>query len=283
MNEALCGKSCEAESCALRGELNCPGCLMGPGNEMYGDCAIARCVRTQKVDSCVGCPRKLGCTETAVKDLMPSRRRSAHAAKVAKAAVMDRRGPYMRRLLWALFWLSLVHLLELHTIFDEGHSLYRAARCANDAIGLAMGMILVALAQEERPYLVPGCIMAGVAVHDYLLHMLTVGGAEPGWSLLTALVMPYVQIALVYFLLTAHAGTAPDVDPVLGEKWINLRKWYMVCLGGITVCSYLLMILPLVVTVITGVLAIVYIVLEIIQLVYLYRMAKGYSRLCGKK
>lgn len=283
MSVGLCGKSCEFEYCELRAELGCPGCRMGPGNEMYGDCPIAACTRVKRVEGCESCPASLGCTETAVKELMPHRRKTAHAAKVAKAAVMEHRAPYMKKLFWMLFWLAILHGLDFYTFFDERDSLYRASQCLDDAIGFAMAMALVALAQEERSYLAPGCVLAGLSAHDFLLHLMTVGGAEPAWALLSALVIPYVEICMLHLMLTAHAEAVPDVDAALGEKWLKLRKWYVVCLLSLAVCNYIYIILPSVITAIVGVLAVVYLVLEILHLVYLYRMAKGYSRLCKGK
>lgn len=278
MTMGICGKSCEYEYCELRQELNCPGCRMGPGNEMYGDCPIAECSRARKTDGCESCPSKVGCTDTAIKELIPHRRKTAYASKVAREAVMTRRGPYMKKLLWLLFWLAIARVVGLSSNFDEGTSLYRGFQCLEDSFGIAMALVLVTLSKEERGYLIPGCILAGISVHDFLLHLMTVNGMEPGWALLTVLVMPFVSMAQTYLLMTAHAQAAQDVDLSLSEKWLKLRKWFLITLTGIQICEYVYVFFPLLVSIAVAVFGLMLVVLSILELVYLYRMAKGYSR-----
>ena len=282
MSVGICGKNCGFETCELREELNCPGCRMGPGNEMYGDCPIAACSRARKTDGCDVCPARPGCTENATKELIPHRRKTGYAAKVAREAVMSRRAPYMKRLLWMLFWFTILRAVGFSTIFEEGTRMYRGFLCLEDALGIAGAMVLIGLAREERGYRIPGYILAVRSVHDFLFHLLSSGGVGPGWELLNALFMPFVEIVFLYFLLTAHAALAPDVDVSLVGKWLKLRKWYLICLIGIQVCSYAYVIFPILFTIAVVVFAVMYIVVSILDLVYLYRMAKGYSFVCSQ-
>lgn len=271
-----CEKDCML--CDMKAELNCPGCQMGPGNEMYGNCGIASCCRGKKLESCGGCDKRVGCTELAVKDLLAQRRKTQHAVKQAKASVMDRRAPYLGKLLWVVFWLMIAQIFVPYDLFGEGTARSNALLCVHDALALAVAVAVIAMAQEERSYLNPGCILAALAVHDFLMHLFTVNAEPPLWAILSSMFTPYVAVGATYLLFTAHAETAGDVDAALPGKWKKLRKWYLVTGLAAEVSNYIVIFAPLLVAIAVGIMGIVMVVVGILELVYLARMAKGFRR-----
>lgn len=271
-----CEKDCML--CDMKAELNCPGCRMGPGNEMYGNCGIAVCCRRKGLENCGGCPRRIGCTELAVKDLLPRRRKTQYDARQAKARVMDRRGPFLGKWLWVLFWLTLLSAFVPYDSFAEGTQKFTAMLCISDVIVLAAATVVIVMAQEERTYLIPGCILAGLACHDFLMHLFTVNGEPPLLTVFTAMLTPYVRGIGAYLLLTAHAEAAADVDIGLREKLLRLRKWYLIAVIAFEVCNYIVIFAPVLVMTAAGMLGIALFVMEIMELVYLARMAKGFRK-----
>jgi len=271
----FCEKDCT--QCGMREELNCPGCRMGPGNEMYGDCGIAGCCRKHKWENCGACPKRIGCTELAVKELLPARRKTRHELRSSRAEVMGTRAPFLRKCFWALFWMTLLPGFLPSLIETEGRQYY-ALRCVDQVMVLLAAIIVIAMAKEERGYQLPGCLLAGLAVHDFLMNLFTVT-EPPLWSVLTSLVTPYVKIAAIWLLFEAHAETASDLGGGLTMKWKRLRKWSAGSILTAELCNYLMIFGPILFTVIAGIAVLVMVVAEIVELVYLARMAKGYKRL----
>ena len=268
----FCEKDCE--QCGLREEMNCPGCQMGPGHEMYGTCAIASCCRGKKLESCSSCDKKVGCRSLAVKDLLAQQRKTHHAAKQAWVTVMQRRAPLVGKWLWVLFWLMIIQIFVPQNLTYEGFWEVRGLEWIADLLALAAGVVLIVLADEERAYRYPGYIMTGLAAHDLLMHLSSVNGEVPMWAILTGMVVPYVRIFGTYLLFAAHSQLAKDVDDALSGKWLKLRKWNLVCAISIEVCNYILIILPVLISIAIGVFGVVLVVLMILELVYLARMAK---------
>ena len=276
MSLGYCEKDCA--QCALREELNCPGCQMGPGNEMYGNCGIASCCRGKKLDSCGGCDKRVGCTELAVKELLAQRRKTQHAVKQARASVMDRRAPYLGKLLWVMFWLMIGGVLVPDELNIEGFVQLESLLWLSDVIALGVALTVIAMAREEKSYELPGFLLAGLAIHDFLMHLFTVNGEPPLWAILTSMLTPYLAVGGTYLLFTAHAETAGDVDAALPGKWKKLRKWYVVAGIAIEVSNYLVIIAPMPITIAVGIMGIVLVAVGILELVYLARMAKGFCR-----
>lgn len=277
MGVGFCEKDCAV--CALKEELSCPGCQMGPGNEMYGTCGIAKCCRKQGLDSCGACEKKVGCTELAVKDLLAQRRKTQHELRQSKDAVMGTRAPFMRKCLWALFWLSLVPGFLPNFFATEDTRQYTALLCVDEVFNLAAAVIIIAMTREEREYQLPGCILAGLAVHDFLMNMFTVSGEPPLWAVFTSMLTPYAAIAAMWLLFGVHAEAAADVDKALTGKWEKLRIWAAFALLVIELTNYFMIFAPVVFVQVGAVAAIVFAVTEIIELVYLAKMAKGYKKL----
>ena len=276
MSLGYCEKDCT--QCALREVLNCPGCQMGPGNEMYGNCGIAACCRGKKLESCGSCDKRVGCTELAVKELLPQRRKTQHAVKQARALVMDRRAPYLGKLLWVLFWLMIGSILVPVDLNIEGLVQLESLFWLSDVIALGMALTVIAMAREEKSYELPGFLLAGLAIHDFLMHLFTVNGEPPLWAILTSMLTPYLAVGGTYLLFTAHAETAGDVGAALPGKWKKLRKWYVVAGIAIEVSNYLVIFAPMPITIAVGIMGIVLVAVEILELVYLARMAKGFCR-----
>lgn len=275
MEIGYCEKDCA--QCAMRDELNCPGCRMGPGNEMYGTCDIAGCCRKNRLESCGDCPKKVGCTVVAVKDLLASRRKVQFELRRAKTEVMGTRAPFLKKCFWALFWLALLPGFLPNFVPAEGRQYY-ALLCVDEVLNLLSAVIVMAMAKEERGYQLPGCILAGLAAHDFLMYLFTTT-EPPLWAVFTSLVTPYVRLAAIWLLFEIHAIAAVDLGGVLTPKWKKLRKWYCGAMLVIELCSYLMIFGPMLFSVITGFAALALAICQIIELVYLAKMAKGYKAL----
>lgn len=276
MSEAYCGKTCV--DCTMRAELNCPGCMSGPGSEIYGTCTIAKCCRDRVCEGCESCVRYENCLDVATREQVPVVRKARHAAKVARKAVMEKRAPFFGKWLWALFWVNILCLFDLSDLFKEGSTLHTMTTWVLFLPLLANSLILLLMGQEEKRYKIAGWCYFGVLIHQVLLTLTSVNGEPPLWSAATILLMPWVELFAAYQEMTGHASVASDVDFKLSEKWEKLRQWIVCVMTVIVLSSYLVVILQEVVVFVVGIAAIILMVLTIMQIVYLYKMAQGFRK-----
>ena len=94
MAETYCGKTCS--ECAMKEELNCPGCKLEPGRPITGDCALARCCREKGHNTCDTCNIHGNCNTYYIRHQMPQRRQKDRKLEQERQAAIARKAPLLR-------------------------------------------------------------------------------------------------------------------------------------------------------------------------------------------
>ena len=276
MAETYCGKSCA--DCTQKETLNCPGCRLGPGQQISGDCELARCVREKGHETCYTCVNSMNCGTFQSRGRIPGYRiQRLEAAEEAKRLTAAR-APVLGKWLWLLFWLvvpSLIgSLLTQNFVKEALPTLSRVGNLLELVCCLAYGGILLKLAEQEEGYR-PAAICSLVAGAANALTILVSGsGDTPGWTLIFTLPAAVVALYGEYREFLAHSAVLSGVDNDLSAKWESLWKWYIgtyIALFGSLILLLLVPILGLLV-ILAAVIALL--VVGILKLVYLYRTAK---------
>ena len=277
MAETYCGKSCA--TCAKKEALDCPGCRVGPGRQLGGDCELAQCVRSKGHETCETCGFRQRCGTQASKERMPDYRIRKMEGEKARAEAVSHRAPVLSKWLWLLFWLivpsTVGSLMSNETVAGMLPALRLPGQILNGACSLAWGLILLKLGTEEDGYHTAG-VCSLIAAGANLLAAAVSGGSDAGWTLI--ITIPAAVFALVgqYHEFMSHSAVLTGVDNELAEKWEKLWKWNIGITLGL-IGSILVMLLAAVLGLLVLVASLIgLIAVEIIQLVYLYRTARTF-------
>lgn len=273
MAETNCGKSCV--ECTYREELNCPGCKAGPGKPYGGECELARCCRGKGHEVCQTCNLQNGCNHYRGRERMPEYRLRHIQAQKAHYEAVSKRAPVLGRWLWILFWLmvptNIAGLMTDDNVVKLLPQLYTPGVILEAACALAYGLILLKLSGIEEKYRTAAiCTMITGGI-SLLLSALPSGDTG---SLLLAIPSAIAAIVGVCYEFPAHSKVLEGVDNDLSDKWMGLRKWYIISLAltlGSILVILIIPVLGLLVLLAGGISALV---VTITKLVYLYRTAK---------
>ena len=106
MAETYCGKSCI--NCSVKEELNCPGCMNGPGMPIKGDCPIAACCREKGHNDCSTCSLKLECNKYQSRGMQSEYRKEKIAAAAEETEYIYEYAPVLGKWYTILFLLMIV-------------------------------------------------------------------------------------------------------------------------------------------------------------------------------
>ena len=275
MAETYCGKSCG--ECESREMLNCPGCKVGPGRQLHGDCELARCCRTKGHETCDTCGFKGNCGTLRGKDHMPAyRRRKAEAQASYEAAILQR-APLLGKWLWVMFWIiivyNVIHLFTNESVIKLIPQLYWPGILIGTLCTAAIGLIFLLLSGTDDHYRIAGIytvISAGVQIMNGFFSGME---ADAGWTLLISIPALIVTFIGKYHQFVGHETVLTGVDNRLADNWINLWKWYLITFG-VTMGSLLLVfVVPVIAVLLTLAGAIGAFVVGILEIVYLYKTA----------
>lgn len=275
MAETCCGKSCA--SCAKKEELNCPGCRVGPGRQLGGDCELAQCVRSKGHETCETCGFRTRCGTLAGRERIPDYRiKKTEAERYQKAAVA-RRAPVLGKWLWLLFWLvipnAVAGLLNNETVGALMPALYIPGQMLNIGCRLAWGLILLKLGTQEDGYHTAGVCMLIAAGADFVATVLSGGSDAAGWTLIITIPAAVFGLVGQYHEFMSHSAVLTGVNNDLAEKWEILWKWYIGITLGLFGSILVVLLIPILGLLLVLAGAIGVIVVEILRLVYLYRTA----------
>ncbi len=275
MAETYCGKSCL--ECTRQRELNCPGCRVGPGREVGGDCDLARCVRTRGHETCDTCVQRPRCGTYQGRERQPDYRIQRHNNDVHLQKAIADRAPFLGKWLWILFWLivpSTIGSLMTQDVFkNNALVIYRMGQIINVACTLATALILLKLSQQEEDYRTAGiCLLAG-SIAGLLANLFQ--GDMALMSILIALPAAIVSIVGQYKEIMAHSAVLRGVDNELSYKWESLWKWFVGSMIGTTLSAFLVLV-PIVGVLALLICTITLVVVSILKLVYLYKTAKAF-------
>lgn len=270
MAETYCGKSCM--ECTQKETLQCPGCRVGPGRELGGDCELARCVREKGHETCDTCLNKGRCGTFQGKENMAFYRRRKQEAKEAEQRKLAARVPVLGKWLSYLFWLvvpSVVSsLLTIEMVAEAFPWLSVFGSLLGTACSLAYGLILVRLGSEAEGYRTAGiCVLIAGAV-NYLASFLS-----GNWTLLMTLPAAVLALYGEYREYMAHSSVLAGVDNELSGKWEKLWVWHIGSFAAILIGAVLAFIPVLALIVMLGGLLAMCVV-SFLKLKYLHQTAK---------
>lgn len=286
MAETYCGKSCA--DCAKKEALNCPGCRVGPGRHLGGDCELAVCVRSKGHETCETCGFRQRCGTLAGRERMPDYRLRKIDAERCRKDAIARRAPVLGKWLWILFWLiipsTIGSLMSHETMTELIPALNLPGQILGMACNLAAGLILLKLGDEEDGYHTAGVCSLIAAAANFLATVIS-GGSDAGWTLLITVPAAIFGMVGQYHEFMAHSEVLTGVDNELAEKWEKLWKWYLGIMLSLVGSILVILVAPVPGLLIAAAAAIGLIVVEIIRLVCLYRSAKTFrsyeTRLCA--
>lgn len=272
MPETYCGKSCEV--CSLKQSGSCPGCRLGPGSIVSGDCAIAKCCRNKGHEQCTGCTKQSRCATLEQREGMIARRQRQADAEAARLAQLAINAPLLGKWLSMLFWLVIPLVISnVLSRFSWGN-LSVTGQLLSLVCGIAGGYFLLQLSSVNSHYRISGwCAIVSSVLLSGANALYCV---EPTSVWILSMLLPGVVALLVgtYQEFLAHALALDGVDGALSDKWIKLWKWVIrviYALIGSYILMYFLELLGLLVM-IAG--AVMILVVEIKKYIYLYQMAE---------
>ena len=274
MAETYCGKSCA--DCTKKEALNCPGCRVGPGRSLGGDCELASCVRSKGHETCETCSFRPRCGTLAGKERIPDYRIRKIEAEQHHKAALARRAPVLGKWLWLLFWLVIPStvggLLSNDTVTELMPALNLPGQLLGALCNLAAGLILLKLGDEEDGYHTAG-VCTLIAAGANLLATILSGGADVRWTLLITIPAAVFGMVGQYHEYMSHGAVLTGVDNELAEKWEKLWKWYLGIMLSLIGSILVMLIASVLGLLIAAAAAIGLVVVEIIRLVCLFRTA----------
>ncbi|MBQ7779370.1 MAG: DUF3795 domain-containing protein [Clostridia bacterium] len=233
MAETYCGKLCE--NCKQKEQLNCPGCRLGPGRQVTGDCQIARCCRSKNHETCRSCSSQGYCDlkkNNGVEYRLQQKavQEERRAALGDHAAVM---GKWMRLLVLLIIPDLLSMVLTSSLVTSVFPVLQTVGQVLSMAAGLAYGGILLRLGSQNRHYRIAGILSLSGAVAAVLIFFLPAALGTAILALLLSMALLAVDMAAQLQELDAHAEAVRELDPDLCAKWLDLRKWTLIVYVGL--------------------------------------------------
>lgn len=277
MSETYCGKSCA--ECAHKEELNCPGCLAGPGKRYYGDCSLAKCCADRGHRTCETCQNSGHCGTYRSRASMPEQRIKRRDAELAERKRLAKRAPILGKWLSVLFWLvipsTVASLMTNENIASAVPALFIPGMILQALTVLAYVIILLQLSKLEPRYQTAAvCYLLGSGA-TILLNLFT-GGENAGWTLLITIPAAIMSMVAKYNEFNAHSEVLVGVDSDLCYQWSLLWKWYIGCYAAILGSVLLIAIAALLGALVMLAAAIGIVVVSILEMVYLYKTANRF-------
>ena len=276
--KTYCTKSCD--SCTIREKLNCQGCMNGPGREIDGDCALARCCRDNGHDSCENCMRKSDCDLFARRREMPQERQRQREAAAAIHERLTCRAKLMCGRIWILFGLIIVSGvfggLTSDSLFDWNEVQQLIIDIIKSALSAVSSIILLTFGTGSRRFVKAGRLgligillsvvaaVAGFMHYGILSFLLLLAASVPG-------------LISSYFEFSGYQEVTYDLDVVLSSRW-ELVKKLIVAVGIIPIVALILMyLLPTAAGLLLLAAEVIALVASVMVLVYLWRTAKQFG------
>lgn len=190
----------------------------------------------------------------------------------------EARLPFLSKGLWLLFWLHLLGILGLSSLFAPGSLVYVLVRLLELALELLTVLVLLRLSREERAYRWAGMACGFCFAHDFLVLLLSFGGV-PVWASATGMLVALADLFAVFFEMTGHAAVTAEVEPDLSAGWRKLRLWYLIVMTVVQLTNYLGFLMMELAATVAGCAAVVLVVILISRMVTLYKTAKTFSDL----
>lgn len=272
--KTYCGRSCE--KCLKKVALNCPGCRVGPGKPVFGDCELAQCCMEKKHSTCQTCVAHHSCAlynnRSNLAELRMKRRSEEDRRQKEKAE----HARIMARWLTVLFWLFLPNLIG--SVLSKYISSYAQPGIVffGDILIIASGfvycIVLFCMSRYEDAYKKSALYL----LITCLISSFTLFIGHDGWALalLVGIGAVVFDMLSVYHEFYAHATFFEDVDLDISYNWKLLWKLYLIvncCIYGsifVAVLAAPFAVVTIVIGLAGGVLV------AVLRLILLYRSAK---------
>lgn len=276
MADTYCGKSCT--ECVKKEQLNCSGCMSGPGRQYGGDCELADCCRNKGHETCATCGFKENCRILGKKSDMPQQRIEKKEVEAAKNALIAKQAPILGKWLWILFWLvipsTVAGIMTMDTVAEWFPGVFFAGQILSGICSAAYGYILLQLSQQETKYKTAGIYALIASAASLLIVFISGVNGTPDWTLVITLPAAVIGIIGEYNEYLAHSDVLNDVNREMSENWRVLWKWYIGLFGAMLGSILILIIIPILGALVIIGSAIGVAIISIVKLVYLYRTAK---------
>lgn len=276
MAETYCGKNCS--DCDYKTSTSCPGCRLGPGRSIGGECELARCCREKGHESCDTCSYRGNCGRIFQRDTMAEYRIKKQEREQVMLQARKRKAvflaPWVNRLFWLFIFANVASLLNMKQLVELVPALKVPGQLLNMAISVGYFLILLKMAQEESQFNTAAWCTLGTGAMN--LFFLVILGMEQLPFLISILI---IVIGLVgeYNEFHGFADVLFDVDIQLSDKWKNLWNWYFACYVALFGSVLLTVILPILGILVLFAAVIGLAVIGIIQIVYTYRAGKVFQ------
>lgn len=276
-NETYCGKSCA--ECTDRETLNCPGCKQGPGGT-FAKCAIARCCRDKRHDTCGTCTSWSYCGLRNGRDQEPALRLKKQAEEERQQQQDRANAPVVTRWVNVLFWLFIPQVIASLMMQENVVSAFPGLRMPGTLLSFVCVVIYgVALwrMQEIHGGYRNAAICNLVCAAGSLLALSPLKGVL---LLMINLALAVVNLVSVYLEYTTHSEVLAPTSMPLALQWRKLWTWNLWCIAGVVLSFIMLFLIPVLAMLAMLGFAIAGIVLEILKLVYLRRMYWHFQQYC---
>lgn len=282
MAETYCGKNCDR--CSLRAELNCPGCMTGPGRSYGGDCNLAKCCREKGHESCDTCGFSTNCGTFQSRSQMAIWRKEKIESTNRQHEEMAERSQAIGKWFSILFWLVvptvITGIMGNDRFMESAPNLYLMGNVLGTVVTIIYGSILIRLATYDETYRTAGIciIIAGIA--SILSCLIRFAGSS---DLAKIFSLPGSVISLIgmYKEYKSHSAIVSGVNNNLSENWMQLWKWYLACMITIICDAFLAIIVPILAILVAILAAIGIVIISILKLVYLYQTSAAFKNYQG--
>ncbi len=279
MAETYCGKSCL--NCSEKEELNCPGCMNGPGMPIKGDCPIAICCREKGHSDCSTCGLKGECNKYKSRGMQAEFRKDKLAAVAEEKEYIVEYAPVLGKWYPVIFLLMIIanfaFLFTSNAVYEKAPNFYITCSWVTGIFTVLYAAVLFGISKIHEGYMIAGIC----AILNSLYHFAEVfafRGETPTWFLLFDLVVYISMIVEGYNFFSASSDTLEGVDDFLSAKWAELWKWYKWCMIGMIASVFIVLFIPLIGALILIASLIGTIVTDIIKFVYTYKTGKAFRK-----
>lgn len=274
MAQTYCGKDCS--SCSCLEDHSCPGCYLGPGRQIHGDCEIAKCCRSRGHTTCSTCTQVSYCGQRNSCHRMPELRRKKQEAADRQRQTLLHRAPFFAKWLAILFWLflpaELVSLVNNDMVLQYFPALQTPAVAAELLCALARGVVLLILAKQLHLYRIAGICGIFTAVLQGVSAYISSDVAQ----ILLGIATIVLSIVALYYEYQGHIQALYGVNDILSQKWADLWRWEAIFLALAVGGTLMITLLTLIAALAAAAGAIGGLVVGIIRLVYLYQSAAAF-------
>lgn len=268
-----CGKDCGA--CSYREELDCPGCKLGPGRMISGDCKLARCCRDKGHENCETCSNKRNCGIWLDKGIIAKQRietkKENEKTKKERVVTAQALVKWVNILFWMVIPMELFSLLGHEKIITFFPFLELPVKVALVLMQLVCVWVLFQMSKTKDVYKKPA-IFVGLVTLLEVISLLLPNNNQ--WMPIFGVTSFAFSLIACYQEYMAHSEVVTPFNWELGEGWKKIWKWTLWGMTGMFASVFITIISAFFGVLVLIVCAVLMIAASVLKYVYLYRMAQ---------